>query len=181
MWKEIRDFDNYLINEDGEVKNKKKDKLLKPRRKNKGQGYYEVVLYKNGKPHYKSIHRLVAENFIDNPHNYPIVNHIDGNKINNHVSNLEWCTVSYNTYHGVHMLHQDYWTKGVEKAVEGNKKKTIILDINTGEILEFNSRKECAKYYGAEFKNIVGKKQLKRFSHLRLVGDANATDKLENQ
>ena len=53
--------------------------------------YKSIYLHKQGR-HYKLIHRLVAEAFIPNPDNKPQVNHIDGNKLNNNVSNLEWVT-----------------------------------------------------------------------------------------
>ena len=46
-----------------------------------------------------NVHRLVCEAFISNPNNLPVINHKDLNPLNNHVSNLEWCTVSYNTKH----------------------------------------------------------------------------------
>lgn len=59
-------------------------------------GYIIVRLSKNGKLHTKTIHRLVAETFIDNPNNYKIINHIDCNKTNNNVNNLEWCTQKHN-------------------------------------------------------------------------------------
>lgn len=59
----------------------------------------KVNLCKNGKVYYKKVHRLVAETFIPNPKNLRCVNHKDGNKKNNHVSNLEWATNSENTKH----------------------------------------------------------------------------------
>ena len=64
-----------------------------------GHGYLAVKLWKNGecKQHY--IHRLVAETFIPNPNNYPEINHIDGDKRNNAVSNLEWCNRKMNVQH----------------------------------------------------------------------------------
>ena len=64
-------------------------------------GYYIVNLYisKNGKYKTRSIHRLMAEAFIENPENLPIINHIDGNKLNDEIENLEWCTYSYNNKH----------------------------------------------------------------------------------
>lgn len=64
-------------------------------------GYYQCILRDtNGKRHYTRVHRLVAKTFIDNPNKLPQVNHKDGNKLNNNVSNLEWCTNSENTQHG---------------------------------------------------------------------------------
>ena len=60
-------------------------------------GYKRVTLSKNNKYSMKLVHRLVAEAFIPNPNNYAIVNHKDENKLNNIVTNLEWCTQSYNT------------------------------------------------------------------------------------
>ena len=55
---------------------------------------------KEGKRYIKCVHRLVAETFIPNPNDKPQVNHMDGNKENNAVTNLEWCTCSENQYHG---------------------------------------------------------------------------------
>ena len=62
----------------------------------RNNGYYYVVLYKNAKRTFKTVHRLVAETFIPNPKNLPQVNHKDENKTNNYVDNLEWCNNEYN-------------------------------------------------------------------------------------
>lgn len=62
-------------------------------------GYYQVKLYKQGKFKNYLVHRLVAEAFIPNPENKPQVNHIDCNKTNNQVNNLEWCDAKYNSNH----------------------------------------------------------------------------------
>lgn len=64
-----------------------------------GKGYKLVCLTVNKVRKNKYIHRLMAEHFIDNPDNKPLVNHIDGNKSNNTISNLEWCTLSENMQH----------------------------------------------------------------------------------
>lgn len=87
---------------DKEVKNKNgyrkiKGKILKP--KIDKYGYYKIGLTKNKKQKFHTIHRLVAETFISNPNNYPIINHKDGNKQNNHTSNLEWCDYKQNILH----------------------------------------------------------------------------------
>lgn len=71
-----------------------KGKLLIPHKQN--TGYYFANLKKDGQTKKEYIHRLVAISFIDNPNNYTYINHIDGNKTNNNVNNLEWCTQSYN-------------------------------------------------------------------------------------
>lgn len=64
-----------------------------------GHGYKQVQIMRNNKRYTKYVHRLVAECFIENPNNEPEVNHKDGNKANNKVENLEWCTRSENQKH----------------------------------------------------------------------------------
>lgn len=72
------------------------------------EGYRMVVLTVNNKKIYKNVHRLVAENFLPNPENKPEINHKDGDKLNNKVSNLEWCTSSENQEHARDMGLQKY-------------------------------------------------------------------------
>lgn len=76
-----------------------------------GTGYHVVQLYKDGNFESVLVHRLVATHFIPNPMGWPQVNHKDGNKANNAVDNLEWCTAKMNVRHAV-ALHQ----KRKEKA-----------------------------------------------------------------
>jgi hypothetical protein len=64
-------------------------------------GYYNANMSVDGVSHYRFIHRMVAEAFIPNPENLPFVNHIDGNKKNNNVENLEWCTEQENNIHAL--------------------------------------------------------------------------------
>lgn len=90
---------NYSINEEGKVYNNKTKKLLKGSIGN--TGYISVRLTIQGKKKGFMVHRLVAQTFIPNPKHLPIVNHIDGNKINNRVENLEWVTQSQNRRHAI--------------------------------------------------------------------------------
>ena len=87
---EIQDFNDYLVYEDGLVFSKKSNKFLKPQ-KNKG-GYYLVCLCKNGKPKSFKIHRLVGLHYLPLVEGKDYIDHIDGNKMNNHVNNLRWTT-----------------------------------------------------------------------------------------
>ncbi len=103
IWKNINNFETlYEINEFGEVRNKKSHKIITPDKNN--AGYFRVNLYKN-KLHFREfVHRLVATHFLNNQNNYPEVNHKDGNKTNNHFSNLEWCDRTQNEREA-HRLH----------------------------------------------------------------------------
>jgi len=74
----------------------------KPLRLHKGaSGYIQVNFYRNGQQKTLTLHRLLALSFIENPDNKAEVNHIDGDKLNNDLSNLEWCTRSENIIHGI--------------------------------------------------------------------------------
>lgn len=97
IWKDIEGyFGEYQISNLGRVKSFKSGvpKILKQKTNNKG--YKWVILSLNGKTSNFLIHRLVATHFLENEKNYRIINHIDENPSNNNVSNLEWCTYSYN-------------------------------------------------------------------------------------
>lgn len=92
----------YGITEDGKVFSFASNKFLKQQISRKG--YYSVDLGKGLNYKHYSVHRLVAQAYLPNPNNLPEVNHIDEDKSNNSVSNLEWCTKDYNLHYGSRML-----------------------------------------------------------------------------
>jgi hypothetical protein len=91
---EIEDYQDYLIFEDGRVYSKKNKKYLKNSPHN--AGYLKVTLYKDGNKETFLIHRLIGLHYIENPHNYPCIDHIDRNRKNNSISNLRWVNQSMN-------------------------------------------------------------------------------------
>jgi len=93
--------ERYEVSSRGRVRNRENGHIMHPAR-NK-EGYYLLTLSKNGNERRISLHRLVATAFLPNPDNLPQVNHIDCNKGNNRVSNLEWCTPSQNMQHASRM------------------------------------------------------------------------------
>ena len=92
IYREVKGYEGlYAVSTWGRVKRMSDDVMLKPEETSKG--YLRVDLYdENGKRKHFKVHRLVAQAFIDNPEKKPQVNHIDGNKKNNSVTNLEWVT-----------------------------------------------------------------------------------------
>lgn len=89
----------YEISNHGRIKSIRNNLYLKSRVSN--CGYLRLGLRKLGISTWFSIHRLVGIHFIDNPSGYPCINHIDNDKTNNHVSNLQWCTHQMNSTHMV--------------------------------------------------------------------------------
>lgn len=93
-WLPIKDHPNYEVNNHGQVRNKRTDKILKPQLNREG-GYLRVSI--EGTRYY--VHRLVADAFFDGEHSKIDVNHIDGNHQNNDLTNLEWCSRKENLQH----------------------------------------------------------------------------------
>ena len=140
--KPIDGFPNYTISSNGYILNSNGDRKATHRG---SDGYEKVVLYNDGVGVHKRVHRLVAETFIPNPDNKLQVNHIDGDKYNNAVENLEWVTRSENMTHayrtGLVKPHPTYGMLG-HKNPNGGRNGRRVRIIETGE--EFDSVKDCA-------------------------------------
>lgn len=106
MWTTLKRNPQYAVNEQGEIYSLRKGRTLIP--KVSHDGYLRIQLWSANQCEYVSIHRLIAETFIPNPHGKPFVNHIDGNKQNNRVENLEWCTQQENIAHA--------WKNGLSRS-----------------------------------------------------------------
>lgn len=142
-WRDVPNFEGYQVSSLGRVRGidrlcgnrpgVTKGKILKPFRNKRG--YLEVNLYNNSKSTAKIIHRLVAKAFISNDFNKPQVNHIDGNKLNNEVSNLEWMSNSENQLHA--------YSLGLQPSRAGeNNVKAKITDKSVTELkVLYNSGK----------------------------------------
>jgi len=139
MEKQIGEFENYSINIDGSIYSKKHKRFLNPYKDK--HGYLIIDLFKDKKRNTKKVHRLLAEVFIPNPNNLKEVNHIDGNKSNNDISNLEWCDRSSNMKHA--------FKTGLLKV-----KYNPLYDIETGK--RYNSTKEAAEMLGINYGTLKG-------------------------
>lgn len=152
IWKPMKDYEGYY-----EVSNKGRIKSLERKQGNRmlkekilklpiyRTGYPYVFLSKNGKNKKYTIHRLVAEAFIPNPENKPVVNHIDSVRDNNFVENLEWATVSENMFHA--------YTLGGQRK---NKRPVAQYSRDGLLIRKFESIIDAANYLGKRPSDICG-------------------------
>ncbi|WP_163579142.1 NUMOD4 domain-containing protein [Gracilibacillus saliphilus] len=166
VWKPIKGYENrYEVSDEGRVKSLKRKvlvnrksgsyyntvpgKLLEPTKvSGPNGGYLAVKLMRNNKGKTVKVHRLVADAFIDNPNDYPEVNHIDEDKTNNHVSNLEWCTRKTNVNHGTrkHRIysHPNY-KKRMKEMGETRRKKVKSINLKTGKTKVYESMLSAEK------------------------------------
>ena len=123
IWKDIEGYEGrYQVSNFGRVYSVVKKIYLKSEVNN--HGYEDVVLSKDKHKKHCLVHRLVAMHFLPNPYQYPIVNHKDQNKLNNHADNLEWCTYSYNS------LYNDAFAQALRTRIERHHKPLYIYDTN---------------------------------------------------
>lgn len=144
-WKDIRQFSGtYQVSNLGRIRSldrivknghgwkRTRGQILKPYKTM--HGYLLIKLWKNDCYKHFMVHRLVAEAFIPNPDNLPIINHKDENKSNNHVDNLEWCTKSYNALYGSCQV----------KLRPHKCRKVVAINKNSHEIVKtYNSMQEA--------------------------------------
>lgn len=160
IWKPIKDYEGlYEISNFGNVKilarnytrynylTKRYNIIKVKEKKTQGTingGYRRICLTKNKVEKNKHIHKLVAEAFIPNPNNYSYVNHIDGNKQNNYIDNLEWCTLYQNNTHA--------YKTGLRKSTD----ITPILqyDLEGNFIREYKSINEASKETNLDIRHI---------------------------
>lgn len=133
-FKPLKEDENYLIYSNGDLYSKKVNRFLKGKVDNVGYKTYALALQerrsKSGKKLSKMVyaHRLVAEYFLENPNNYDIVHHKDGNRLNNNVENLEWANVKeHNQHHNVNSSRK-VTPKYFEKNLPGEQWKVFPLN-----------------------------------------------------
>lgn len=146
IWKDIPDYEGlYMVSNLGRVKSLPKhyhnEIILK--NKNTKDGYFETALRKNNKTKWIRTHRLVAIAFIPNLENKEQVNHKDGNKRNNNVNNLEWCTLQENKEHAIRTGLQDFVGEKNPKA-----KSVLQFDKDGNFIKKYNTLRKAMKETG---------------------------------
>lgn len=128
----MKEYKGFLIDDDYNIYNSRTMRKLTPYIGT--DGYYQVIRrVEKNKTYHIRVHTLFAHCFVPNPNNYKYINHIDSNKLNNSIDNLEWCTNSYNVKHG--------WDSGNRTHKNNTKVK---VELNGNQIGIYSSiRKTC--------------------------------------
>ena len=141
VWKGVKEYPNIEVSNFGRLRNKKTNRILK---QSVSEWGYKYVHLFNGHHANKYVHKLVAEAFLPNPEKKPQVNHIDGNKFNNNLENLEWVTYSENNKHA--------YDTGLKNSKGVSNRHPNIKIIETGEI--FDSYTSAANILGCSSTNV---------------------------
>lgn len=164
IWKDVKGFEGlYSVSDKGRVKSHdkkhkhfkngaeyvRKGRILRPYKKK--HGYLEVSLYDiNRKPHYKLVHRIVAEAFLPKVNGAEVVNHKDHSKVNNKVENLEWCTQKENCGYS---LKKGFYKVG-EEAHSAKMTRETVIECRKKYFVSGFSIKDLSNEYGLSYQNM---------------------------
>jgi hypothetical protein len=158
IWREIPNFENYKISTDGQIINKV-GKIKSTWLNN--AGYLTVTLVKNSKIYCRLVHRLVAETYIPNPNNYSDVDHINGNKLQNNVENLQYLTHLDNWHKWWYNLSEE------EKQLKIQKQNLKLKETISNRVFNYKSKKEIKKYYYDD-KEFLSLKELSEYLNMTI-------------
>lgn len=158
MWKQIPNTDFYFASDDGQVKSVdhfreaplfgrvngcvRKGKILKQTINSHGYPCVAITFKGEKKQKVKAVHKLIAMTFLPKPNeDQTQINHKDGNKLNNHIDNLEWCTAKENIEHSYRVLHRPCSKPWLDKKgkLHPNSVPVLMCDLNDNPIKEFES------------------------------------------
>lgn len=154
MWMPISGFEGkYEVSLDGQVRNTQT--LLVLKHKKAGAGYSQVCL---GAGNYRYVHRLVAQAYVSNPHEFTQVNHLDGNKQNNAVENLEWCSPKQNSKHAYDTgLLDGTASKNPKRGAEHPRARSVVMLSDSGHIrITYHTITSASNESGIDYSSIHG-------------------------
>lgn len=170
LWAPIKGYEGlYEVSNKGRIKSLAKNAGNSPRKKRirklkeTRHGYLNVSLWKFGKSKHPLVHRLVAMAFLPNPCNYPEVNHLDGDRKNANVENLEWCTTSQNIKHAFKIGNKN--NRGENHSQHILTEKDVILIRKSS-----RDNKELAKKYHCHPTTIHSARVGKSWKHINFFG-----------
>jgi len=154
LWSDIEGFPNYMVSDKGRVWSIKSQQFMKIKPMDK-HGHFGVCLSMNNRPYYFYIHRLVAEAFIPNPNNYPIVRHLDDFTDDNTPDNLAWGTQKDNAMDAIRNRRAYALTnEDRQKSYNLNSIPVVAINYITNKKLYFKSQKEAGRSLGIPQANI---------------------------
>ena len=155
-WKPIKGFRNYYISDKGRLYSSLSDSFIRPTPVG-DCGHLDVCLWDNGRRYHRYIHRLVAETFIPNPYNLPMVRHLDNDPTNNEVENLAWGTQLNNMRDCIEAGRFRYFSdKDRELAMQKRRTSVTAVNLKTGEEIEYISQQEASRDLGMTQGSING-------------------------